>query len=360
MLLSKVLILAMAVLAVIAGLDRCFGYRLGFGHAFEDGFAAMGQLAMIMIGVACLSPYLSKLISAVFAPLFTKIGADPSVACAIFAATDSGCYPMAKAVAGDAVSAEFSTFYLAATLAPAWQYILPLGLLHVTKEQTDALSLGAIAGLLAIPAGAFPAGILLRMPVMTIARDILPVCIFDLAAVTALFKAPQKTIAVFAGCARLFSTIFAFGLCMAIFQELTGIILLKDLSTSTETVVIIGQIAFLLAGAYPMIVLLRKVFHKKISATAVRFGVDETSIVGMIGTLANFFAALPLLSKMSRKGVALNIAFAVGAGWVFGDHLAFAAAQSPSSILPMIAGKLTAGVVGAGIAGIFAGKFLAE
>lgn len=47
---------------------------------------------------------------------------------------------------------------------------------------------------------------------------------------------------------------------------------------------------------------------------------------------------------MNPKGKLLNVAFAVSAAFVFGDHLGFTAGVNSEMIFPVIVGKLVAGI----------------
>jgi ethanolamine transporter len=53
---------------------------------------------------------------------------------------------------------------------------------------------------------------------------------------------------------------------------------------------------------------------------------------------------------MDPRGKVLNMAFAVSAAFVFGDHLAFAGGWDPEAIPAMMAAKLTAGVTALALA----------
>ena len=41
---DKIILIIMAIFAVIGGIDRIFGSRLGLGKEFEKGIVLMGQL----------------------------------------------------------------------------------------------------------------------------------------------------------------------------------------------------------------------------------------------------------------------------------------------------------------------------
>ena len=51
-----------------------------------------------------------------------------------------------------------------------------------------------------------------------------------------------------------------------------------------------------------------------------------------------------MMKDMDNKGKILNVAFAVSAAFVFGDHLGFTAGFNSTMIFPMIVGKLVGGI----------------
>ena len=57
-----------------------------------------------------------------------------------------------------------------------------------------------------------------------------------------------------------------------------------------------------------------------------------------------------LVKDMDERGKVVNVAFAVSAAFVFGDHLGFAAGFAPESLLAMIAGKLAGGISAVAVA----------
>ena len=76
--------------------------------------------------------------------------------------------------------------------------------------------------------------------------------------------------------------------------------------------------------------------------------------------LANNIAMFNIMGEMNPKGKILNVAFAVSAAFVFGDHLGFAAGNDAQMIFPMIAGKLVAGVTALIVANLLAPKLLSK
>ena len=63
---------------------------------------------------------------------------------------------------------------------------------------------------------------------------------------------------------------------------------------------------------------------------------------------------------MDPKGKLLNVAFAVSAAFVFGDHLGFTAGVDQTMVTPVIIGKLVAGITALLVANLLAPKLLAK
>ena len=67
-------------------------------------------------------------------------------------------------------------------------------------------------------------------------------------------------------------------------------------------------------------------------------------------TLANAVPTMAMIQDMDDRGKIINFAFMVSAGAMLGDHLAFCSAMDSSLTLPLLIGKLTAGLSAAVIA----------
>ena len=79
-------------------------------------------------------------------------------------------------------------------------------------------------------------------------------------------------------------------------------------------------------------------------------GMNDTAAAGMVATLANNIPMFGMLHEMGERGKVINVAFAVSAAFVFGDHLGFTAGFDAAMIAPMIVGKLVGGVTAVGAA----------
>ena len=65
-----------------------------------------------------------------------------------------------------------------------------------------------------------------------------------------------------------------------------------------------------------------------------------------MASVANILAMFRLIREMRPRDKVLNIAFAVCAAFLFGDHLAFTANFQPNLMLAVLLGKLGGGVTG--------------
>ena len=110
--------------------------------------------------------------------------------------------------------------------------------------------------------------------------------------------------------------------------------------------------ACVMAGMFPLIYLAAKILNKPLQKVSKKIGINETSVLGFVGTLATNVTTLGLLKDMDEKGAVLNSAFLVSASWTFAGHLAFTQAFDSSYLLSMIVAKLVAGVFAVLLAGV--------
>jgi ethanolamine transporter len=107
---------------------------------------------------------------------------------------------------------------------------------------------------------------------------------------------------------------------------------------------VIGKIACVLLGAYPMVFLITRWFGKPLMKIGALLRMNEAAAAGMVASLANNIPMFGMMNRMDDRGKVLNVAFCVSAAFTFGDHLGFVAAVASPMIFPMIVGKLVGGV----------------
>ena len=102
---------------------------------------------------------------------------------------------------------------------------------------------------------------------------------------------------------------------MSIKDEVTG------LSPLDSGLLTCGQIGIVLIGAFPMVKWITKTFGGVLSKIGSALGMNDKASAGLVATLANNIAMFNIMGEMNPKGKLLNVAFAVSAAFVFGDHL---------------------------------------
>ena len=134
------------------------------------------------------------------------------------------------------------------------------------------------------------------------------------------------------------------GLVCAIVQTLTGFVIIPGLAPISEGFETVGAIAIVLAGAFPLVYVITKLLKKPLLNLGNALGVNDTAAAGLIASLANSIATFEMMKNMDSRGKVVNVAFAVSAAFVFGDHMGFTAGFAPQMLPAVIVGKLVGGV----------------
>ena len=127
-------------------------------------------------------------------------------------------------------------------------------------------------------------------------------------------------------------------------EKLTGLVLIPGMAPLSDGITVVGDIAIVLAGAFPLVYVITKVFRKPLMKLGGLLGMNDVAAAGMVASLANSIPMFNRMHEMDNRGKVLNVAFAVSASFVFGDHLGFTAGFAPEMLSAMIVGKLVGGV----------------
>ena len=341
---NEIIIYIMAVFLALGALDRIAGNRFGLGEKFEEGILAMGSLALAMIGIICLAPVLADLLRPVVVPVYRFLGADPAMFAGTILANDMGGAPLAKELALTEQAGQFGGLIVGSMLGPTIVFTIPVGLGIIRAEDRPALATGVLAGVITVPIGSFAGGLAAGFPVMMVLRNLIPIALFAVLIALGLAFVPRGMVKGFQVFGRIVVILITVGLAAGIVQALTPLTLIPGLAPIEEGVSIVGSIAIVLAGAFPLVYVITKVFRKPLMALGRALGMNEVAAAGMVATLANNIPMFQMLHDMDRRGKIVNVAFAVSAAFVFGDHLGFTAGFDDTMIFPMIVGKLVGGV----------------
>ena len=341
---NEIIVYLMVIFMVLGAADRIVGNRFGLGEKFEEGITAMGSLALAMIGIICLAPVLADVLRPVVVPFYQLLGADPAMFAGTILANDMGGAPLAKELALTEQAGQFGGLIVGAMLGPTIVFTIPVGLGIIQAEDRPALATGVLAGVITVPIGSFAGGLAAGFPVGMVLRNLIPIALFAVLIALGLAFVPRGMVKGFQVFGRVVVILITVGLAAGIVQALTPLTLIPGLAPIEEGVSIVGSIAIVLAGAFPLVYVITKVFRRPLMALGRALGMNEVAAAGMVATLANNIPMFQMLHDMDRRGKIVNVAFAVSAAFVFGDHLGFTAGFDDTMIFPMIVGKLVGGI----------------
>jgi ethanolamine transporter len=212
------------------------------------------------------------------------------------------------------------------------------------KQDRPAMAKGILCGIVTIPVGILAGGLTAGFPVVMILRNLIPIVIIAALIALGLWRAENAMVKGFSLFGKLVVAVVTLGLGAAIVEELTGFAVIPGLAPLSEGFETVGAIAIVLAGAFPLVLLLTRLLRKPLEKLGRLLGINGTAAAGLVASLANSIATFGMIRDMNQRGKVVNIAFAVSAAFVFGDHLGFTAGFAPELLPAMIVGKLVGGV----------------
>ena len=352
----EILIAVMAAFALLGAADRIFGNKLGLGQEFENGILAMGSLALAMVGIIALAPVLAALLKPMVVPVFTFLGADPAMFAGTLLACDMGGGVLAQELTSDPQAALLGGVITGSMLGATLVFTIPVAMGITRQEDRSAVARGILCGIVTVPVGILVGGLVAGFPLGMVLRNLIPIVIIAALIAFGLWKAEKGMIRGFVLFGKAIVALITVGLALSIFQELTGLVLVPGLAPLSEGFETVGAIAIVLAGAFPLVFTVTKVLKKPLMKLGRLLGINETAAAGLIASLANSIATFGMVKDMDRRGKVVNIAFAVSAAFVFGDHLGFTAGFAPEMLPAMILGKLAGGITAVAVAILLTGK----
>ena len=346
----EVLIDMMAVFALLGGLDRILGGRFGLGSRFEEGILSMGSLALAMVGIVSLAPVLAGILKPIVVPVYRLLGADPAMFAGTLLACDMGGGPLARQLTADPQAADLGGVITGSMLGATVVFTIPVAMGILEEEDRPAMAKGILCGMVAIPFGILAGGLTAGYAFSMVIRNLVPIVLMALLIALGLWRAEKAMVAAFTAFGKILVAVVTVGLSGAIIQALTGFAVIPGLAPISEGFETVGTIAIVLAGAFPLVYVLTRVLNKPLMALGKLLGINEPASAGLIASLANSIATFGMVKDMDDRGKVVNIAFAVPAAFVFGDHLGFTAGFAPELLPAMIVGKLVGGVVALGVA----------
>ena len=372
------IIMACAVAGAVASIVK---ENSELGNEFVEGINSVGPIFLPVAGIMAAAPFITAFVSSVFGPLFQAVGADPAMAATTFIAVDMGGYQLAEALAHTKESwiMAMTTGYMAgATIV----FSIPVGLKMIQKKDQKYLALGVMSGILTIPVGVLVSSVVmaltkpyirdmistdsaatyqLLMSYGDIFRNLIPLIIICIIIAVALLFKPDAMIRGFIIFGRIMDSALKLVLVFSIVEYFTGFFsnifgvwgfepILADQIDQVRALEVSGAIAMMLCGAFPMVYLIKKYLNKPLNAIGKKCGLSTDATTGILAGAANILALFAMIKDMKAEDKVKTIGFGVCGAFLIGDHLAFTANFQPNLILPILCGKLVAGICAVAIA----------
>lgn len=359
---SSAVMTVLCIFMLVGLVDKLRGNKRGYGERFDAGFQAMGDLALAVVGIIAISPVLLQLLSPIVTPVFSLIGISPAMVPGSLLALDMGGYAMSMQLAGDNIAAgNYAGIIVASTMGITICFTIPYALTVLTKEDRSLFSIGVLLGVITLPIGCMIGGICMSftstpIPFAELLRNTLPVIALAVLVGIGLLVKQERMMKIFAGFGKVVTFIATFSPGIAIFQYLTGVRLpLFHLMVEPNAalggvplevgLLLVGLIAIVLAGAFPMILFLNRRLSGVMRKIGMRIGINTEASTGLLTQLASSIPVWNVFNTMNRRGKLINVAFAISGSFVFGDVLAFAGGANAEMVFPVITAKLTGGIL---------------
>ena len=363
---NSVIVTIMMIFMLLGAIDKAQGNKRGYGAAFDEGFQAMGPLAIAMVGVIAAAPVLSMVLRPIVGPIYQMLGSSPSIFATTLLLADAGGYPLAVELAGEnIVMGQFAGIIVGCTMGCILLFDIPVALTLIQKKDRPLLACGILVG-----------GIVMNamtdysMHLGTMLLSLLPVILVAVVLAAGLWFKPIALMNGFAKFGAFVTGLIAIFVAIAVFQYETGIrfplfhLMVEagadGVSPVANSIEILGDIAFVLLGAFPMVEFIKRHCGGALAKVGGKLGMNETASAGIVATLANNIPTFQMMKDMNPKGKLMNVAFASCAAFMFGDHLGFVAGVNADMIVPMIFAKLACGLSALALANLLAPQLLSK
>lgn len=342
----------MVLFMVLGGFDKITKkkFNLGLADEFEEGFHALGALSLSMLGILSFAPVLTKILLTTVGPVYEFLGADPAMMAGSFLGMDMGAYSVAHEMTASEDVANFSGLLLGGMMGTTIVFTIPVAISILKKEDYSYLAQGILYGITTIPVGCIAGGLAAGYELSMILRNLVPIILFAGLIVLGLKLIPEKMIKGFKRFGDFIVAMITAALVAAIIETLTGITIIPGMAPLTEGFEIVGNIAIMLAGAFPMVCVITKKLKEPLRRLGSKIGINDVAAGGLVASMANNIPMCGMMKDMNARGKILNAAFVVSGTFIIGDDLAFTASVNKEMILPVIIGKGTAGITAVAVA----------
>lgn len=362
---------------VIGGVSYVINDQSELGIAFNDGLHAMANMFIPICGLMASVPFLKVFISNVFGPVFGIFGGDPVVAAAIIMPPDCGSFALATEI-GQTPDLFPMIIAIGFMCASTIAFNVPIGLSMLEKADHKYLALGTMSGFLSVPFGVFITSVIVMLThpairttftsvgepdhvaLLTmgmILRNMIPLVVICVLLALGLKFFPNGMVKGFMVFGKLMTGSLTLVVVACILQHYTGIFttvfggwgfdpILADAENTFRAVELLGTIAMMLTGAFPMVTLIRRYLSKPLESLGRLAGLESAGSVGLVACLPNGLAMFPFVKEMRPKDKVVALAFLACGGYCLGDFIAFNVNFQPNLLIPVFVGQISGGIIG--------------
>lgn len=341
---SKIITLILIISSIISAFDYALGNRLKLGEYFVNAFRMMGTLTLSMVGIYSLSPIIGNILSKLLIPITKLIPIDPSIFVGLTFAPDMGGVPTANIIAENVEIGLFSGVILSSMIGATFVFTLPIAVGMIKEADQIFFVKGLMYGLITVPIGGLVSGLMIKIPLLILLVNLLPVVIFSLLMSWLLYKKPHGIMTIFSFVSRAILILSTIGFSLGIIDLMLDITVVEDLIPLEKGFVLVGRITLILSGAYALLSILTKAVKKYFGAINRLLNINSSSLLGLISTLTNCVPMFMTYDKMDDRGKVLNAAFVVGGGFVFGGQFAYISTVAEPLVSAYMVGKLVSGL----------------
>lgn len=340
--LNEILMVLMAIGAVVGGIDRICGNRLGYGEKFEEGFSFLGPTALSMAGMICLAPVLADMLGRVVIPLYRMTGVDPGMFGSLLA-IDMGGYQLAGELAEDALTGAYAGIVVAAMFGCTVVFTIPMGMGILDKSDRGFFAKGIMLGLVTMPSGVVAGGLAAGLSFGTCLRQNLPVFSLSLLLLLGLWLIPEKMVRGFCRFAQGIRAVITAGLVLAAVEYLCGWNPIRGMAPLSEAMEVVSSIGIVMLGSLPVTEFLQRRLRSPFGKLGARLGMKPTGMVGLLIGLVSVIPVFTMYPDMDETGKIMNAAFLVSAASMLAAHLGFVVSAEPELTGALILGKSVGG-----------------
>ncbi len=375
---SEGIVWLMMFCAVLGLIGAIRNPEKGIGREFNAAFNYMGAIFIPFAGMLSAMPYIEKAVMFICGGLFEKIGADVAVAGALVVAPDMGGYQLTNQLASCPETWMIAVFvsYLS---GPIVAYSIPMGFALLDRRDYKYFGLGTMAGLLSIPFGVFAMCLFLKysntlirpgisnsaastlslsMTWHQIWINLIPIIVFCIIFALLLKFFMDIMVKAFLVFGRFLEIAVRVILVMAIIEYFTGAFtnlfgskwlfnpIIADAEDQFRALEMTGYVVLMMAGAFPMIYLLKKFLGKGAQKIGAKVGFSSNGAIAIIASWAEQIIVFGFFNRIRPVDKVKVIGYTVCGAWVFASHLSVTATFQPNLIAIIMVGKLIGGVVG--------------